>query len=373
MLYWLLYPLTNWWFGFNVFRYITFRATFAAVTAFVVSLLLGPIVIRRLRAANLGEKVRRGEDYRSIEKEHSHKEGTPTMGGLLILVAVLGSTLLWARLDLAPAWVAMGAMAWMGAVGFLDDLIKLRGRPGCRGLPGRVKLLGQVLLGLGVSWFLFGASETAEWAPQMMVPFSKHPLLYIGPGAVLFTILVIAGSSNAVNLTDGLDGLAIGCLGIASLAFAVLAYVTGHAGLADYLNILFIPGAGELTVFCATLVGASLGFLWFNSYPAQVFMGDTGSLACGAAIGTVAVLIRKELFLLLVGGVFVAEAVSVLSQKFYFKLTRRLYGQGRRIFLCAPLHHHFQVRQVAENKITVRFWICAIICALLGIGALKLQ
>ncbi len=206
-----------------------------------------------------------------------------------------------------------------------------------------------------------------------MIPFSKHPLFDLGFFGIIFIIVVVAGSSNSVNLTDGLDGLAIGCVGIAAFAFAVLSYLSGHIQIADYLNILYVPGAGELTVFCAALAGASLGFLWFNSYPAQVFMGDTGSLACGAAIGVVSVLIRKELFLLLVGGVFVVEALSVLFQTSYFKLTRRYCGAPRRIFRCAPLHHHFQCAGLAENKITVRFWICALICALIGIGALKLQ
>jgi len=374
MLYWLLYPLTDFWAGFNVFRYITFRATFAAVTAFLISLIFGPRIICRLKELNFIEKIRRGETYKQLENQHSHKEGIPTMGGLLILLSVLVPSLLWARLDLHQIWVAMAAMLWMGVIGFIDDQFKLRGIGGRRGLPESVKLIGQTLLGLGIALFLYSWAESAPWASQLIVPFYKHPLVWdMGLLGVLLIILVVVGSSNAVNLTDGLDGLAIGCVGIAAFACAVLAYVSGHREIAAYLNILFVPGAGELTVFCAALVGASLGFLWFNSYPAQVFMGDTGSLACGAALGTVAILIKKELFLILIGGIFVIEAFSVLSQRYYFKLTRRLSGEGRRIFLCAPLHHHFQYRKLAENKITVRFWICALVFALLALGALKLQ
>jgi len=367
MLYYIFYPLRDVWFGFNVFKYITFRAAAAAVTAFLFTVVFGKPIIARLRELKVGEKIRSGRYYEALHQYQKGKEGTPTMGGLIILLSVLLATLFWARLATLQVQVIIVSSLWLGLIGFLDDWIKLRG-VGRRGLPGKVKLAGQVLLGLFIALFLLYHPETSSYAAHLRIPFYKHAFIQdLGIFSILFTILVLVGSTNAVNLTDGLDGLAVGCLAIAALAFAALSYIIGHARFAEYLQTFYIPGAGELAVFCAALGGASLGFLWFNAYPAQVFMGDTGALACGGAIGTVAILIKKELFLILIGGVFVIEAASVILQVLSFKL------RGRRIFRMAPLHHHFELQNIPESKITVRFWICAIIFALIGLGALKVQ
>ncbi|MFH1039306.1 MAG: phospho-N-acetylmuramoyl-pentapeptide-transferase [PVC group bacterium] len=367
MLYYIFYPLRNVWFGFNVFKYITFRAAAAAVTAFLLTIVFGKPIIARLRELKVGEKIRSGRYYETLHQYQKGKEGTPTMGGLIILLSVLLATLFWARLATLQVQVIVVSSLWLGLIGFIDDWIKLRGL-GRRGLPGKVKLAGQVLLGLGIALFLLHHPETSSYAAHLRIPFYKHVVIQdLGIFSIFFTILVLVGSTNAVNLTDGLDGLAIGCLSIAALAFAALSYVIGHARFAEYLQAFYIPGAGELAVFCAALGGAGLGFLWFNAYPAQVFMGDTGALACGGAIGTVAVLIKKELFLILIGGVFVIEAASVILQVISFKLW------GRRIFKMAPLHHHFELQNIPESKITVRFWICAVVFALIGLGALKVQ
>ena len=366
MLYYIFYPLREVWFGFNIFKYITFRAACAAVMAFLITLIFAKPIIAKLKSLKVGEHIRGGKYYEDLHERHKEKEGTPTMGGLIILLAVMLSTLFWARLATLQVQVIIISSLWLGVIGFIDDWIKLRGF-GKRGLSGKVKLAGQVILGLGIGLYLLYHPETSSYAGHLRIPFYKYVLHDIGIFSVLFTILVLVGSTNAVNLTDGLDGLAIGCLSIAALAFAALAYVSGHVQFADYLQILYIPGAGELTVFCAALGGAGLGFLWFNAYPAQVFMGDTGALACGGAIGTVAVLIKKELFLILIGGVFVIEAISVILQVLSFKLS------GRRIFKMAPLHHHFEMKHIPETKITVRFWICAVIFALIGLGALKMR
>ncbi len=366
MFYYIFYPLRDIWFGFNIFKYITFRSGAAAITAFVFTMIFGQLIIAKLRELKVGEKIRSGKYYEDLHQRHKTKEGTPTMGGLIILLAVMLATLFWARLATLQVQVIVISSLWLGLIGFFDDWIKLR-RIGRRGLPGRVKLAGQILLGLGLGIFLLYHQETASYAGHLRIPFYKYALQDIGIFSVLFTILVLVGTTNAVNLTDGLDGLAVGCLSIAALAFAALAYVSGHLQFANYLQVLYIPGAGELAVFCAALAGAALGFLWFNTYPAEVFMGDTGALALGGAIGTVAVLIKKELFLLLIGGVFVIEAVSVILQVVSFKLW------GKRIFKMAPLHHHFEFKNIPETKITVRFWILAVIFALIGLGALKMQ
>ena len=359
--------MREFWFGFNVFRYITFRAAGAALTAFVISLIWGGPIIARLSRLKIKEKIRNGKHYENLYKLHKGKEGTPTMGGIIIILALMVSTIFWVRLEVLQARIIVISTLWLGLIGFVDDLVKLK-RLGGRGLPGRIKFAGQVLFGVTVSYYLLNHPETAHYAGQIRIPFYKYPLFAdIGFFSILFTVLVIVGTTNAVNITDGLDGLAIGCLTIAALAYAVLCYLSGHFEFAGYLQIAFIPGAGELAVFCAGLAGAGLGFLWFNSHPAQVFMGDTGALACGGAIGTAAVLINKEFFLLLVGGVFFLEVVSVIAQVLSFKLT------GKRVFAIAPMHHHFEIKGMAESKITIRFWIVAILFALIGIGALKLQ
>jgi len=365
MLYYLLYPLREYFFGFNVFRYITFRAAAAAVTAMILSIALGPWVIRKMHELELGQRVRR--DWFPLYSQHKSKEGTPTMGGMLIILAVLASCLLWADILNHFVLLVMCALVWLGTLGFMDDYLKVR-RKDAHGMRAKVKFAGQVILGLSIGAYLLAHPATARYAGEVSVPFYKHPLVAnLGLFYIVFAVLVIVGSSNAVNLTDGLDGLAIGCVIIAALVYSVLSYVSGHSVFAHYLGIRYVPRSGELAVCCASIVGAGLGFLWYNAHPADIFMGDTGSLALGGAVGLVAILIKKEIALLLVGGVFVMEALSVILQVASFKLT------GRRIFLMTPLHHHFEMKGWSETKVTVRFWIIALIFALVGLGALKLQ
>jgi len=365
MLYYLLYPLREYFFGFNVFKYITFRAAAAAVTAMILSIALGPWVIRKMHELEVGQRVRR--DWFPLYSQHKSKEGTPTMGGVLIILTVLASSLLWADVCNRFVLLALFALVWLGVLGFVDDYLKVK-RKDVHGLGAKVKFAGQIILGLFIGALLLAHPATERYAGEVSVPFYKHPLVAnLGLFYIVFAILVIVGSSNAVNLTDGLDGLAIGCVVIAALAYSVLSYVSGHAVFAHYLGIRYIPRSGELAVFCAGIAGAGLGFLWYNAHPADIFMGDTGALALGGVVGLVAILIKKEIALLLVGGVFVLEALSVILQVASFKLT------GRRIFLMAPLHHHFEMKGWSETKVTVRFWIIALIFALIGLGALKLQ
>ena len=362
MLYHWLYPLRDVFFGFNVFKYITFRSVGAAVTAFLISLLLGPIVIRWLNKLKVREVIRR-KHVDSLYVLHATKEGTPTMGGILLLAAVLFSTLLWADVFNKYILLAVISTCWLGLIGFIDDYIKLKSRRS-RELTVLTKLTGQIILGVLIGLYLFykpGFGQTLD------IPFFKNLAVNLGYFYIFFVVLLIVGCSNAVNLTDGLDGLAIGCIIIAAAAYSVMSYVTGHVNFSDYLRILYIPGTGELTVFCASIVGAGLGFLWYNSYPASIFMGDTGSLALGGAIGVVAVLIKKELLLLLVGGIFVIEALSVILQVASFKI------RGRRIVAMAPIHHHFQLKGWPESKVIIRFWIVAIIFLLLSLATLKLR
>jgi len=362
MLYYIFYPLKNIWFGFNVFKYLSFRSAMASTTAFLVCLIFGPAVISWIKSLNFGQNIRR-EYVESLYDLHKHKQGTPTMGGLLIILAITISTLLWADILNRYVILALGSFLWLGAIGFMDDYIKVAKKRSL-GLRARPKLLGQILLGLALSVFIISFTEIPA---TIHVPFCKQFVLNIGILYILFVILVITSSSNAVNLTDGLDGLAIGCTIIAALTYAILGYIAGNFKLSDYLNIFYLEGAGELSVFCAAMVGSGLGFLWFNSHPASVFMGDTGSLALGGAIGTVAVLIKKELLLFLVGGIFVVEALSVVLQVIWFKTT------GKRLFLMSPRHHHFQLAGWPESKITIRFWIVAIVLALVSLASLKLQ
>ncbi|HEU5320963.1 MAG TPA: phospho-N-acetylmuramoyl-pentapeptide-transferase [Methylomirabilota bacterium] len=359
MLYHFLVPLAKDHIVFNVFRYLTFRSFMALITALVVSLLVGPWLIRRLRAMQAG-----GETVREDTPErHRSKKGTPTMGGVIILLAIVTSTVLWANLTNRYVWVAVLAITGFGLVGMWDDWTKVRRR---RGIPARVKLSAQVLLTLALLQLVYW-QHPANWAPVLAIPFFKGWLVDLGWMWLPFAMLVVIGSSNAVNLTDGLDGLAIGPVIMAGGAFGVLAYLTGNFRAADYLKILNVRGAGELTVFCAALVGAAIGFLWFNCHPAEVFMGDAGSLALGGAIGMLAVLTKAELLLPLIGGIYVVEAVSVIVQVVSFKLT------GRRVFRMAPLHHHYELTGWAEPKIVVRFWIVSFALALLALTTLKLR
>ena len=359
MLYYFLVPLAKDHIVFNVFRYLTFRSFMALITAFIISLLVGPWLIRRLRTAQHG-----GETIREDTPErHRTKKGTPTMGGIVILTAILATTLLWANLANRYVWVVILATAGFGLVGVWDDMTKLRTR---KGLPSRVKFGAQLVVALAVLQLVYWQPASA-WLPVLAIPFFKGWLFNLGWLWIPFALLVIVGASNAVNLTDGLDGLAIGPVIMAGAAFGVIAYLTGNFRAADYLKILNVRGAGELTVFCGALIGAAIGFLWFNCHPAEIFMGDAGSLALGGAIGTLAVLTKAELLLPLIGGLYVVEALSVIIQVASFKLT------GRRVFRMAPLHHHYELSGWSEPKIVVRFWIVSFALALLALTTLKLR
>ena len=358
MLYLLLYPLHTQFAIFNVFRYLSFRIIYAALTAFVIVFVLAPPVIRKLQRYGIGQKIR--EDGPS---HHQVKGGTPTMGGVLILFAVIVATLLWTDLTSRYVWLAVFAMISFGAVGFWDDYLKtVRGKN--QGLTALQKIVAQavVALGIGVLFYSLPAYST-----KLSVPFFKSFSPDIGLFYIPFAVLVIVGASNAVNLTDGLDGLAIGPVMVAAMAYTVVAYISGHKVFADYLLIPYIEGSGELAIFTGSIVGASLGFLWFNTYPASVFMGDVGSLPLGAALGTVAVISKNELLLVLVGGVFVIEALSVIFQVVSYK------SRGKRVFLMAPIHHHFELKGWEEPKVVVRLWIVAMLLALFSLSTLKLR
>lgn len=362
MLYYLFYYLKDTWSGFNVFRYITFRAAMASLTALLISMIFGPMIIKWLKKVNFGQYIRK-EHVESLYDLHKHKQGTPTMGGVLIIMSIAVSTLLWADILNKYVIMALVAFLFLGVVGFADDYIKVVKKRNL-GLRANVKFLSQVFLAIIIATFVLIYTPIPT---TLSVPFLKFFSAELSLFYLIFVIIVITGASNAVNLTDGLDGLATGCTIIAALAYTVLSYITGNFKFADYLNVFYLQGAGELSVFCAAIVGAGLGFLWFNSYPATVFMGDTGSLALGGGLGVVAVFIKKELLLFLVGGIFVIEATSVLLQVIWFKTTKK------RLFLMAPIHHHFQLLGWPESKITIRFWILAIILALLSLSTLKLQ
>lgn len=362
MLYHLLFPLHQEIALFNVFRYITFRAASAVVTALLLSLWLGPRFIRLLRRLSIGQNIRDVGPER-----HQVKAGTPTMGGVLILFAVLVPTLLWANLRNPFVWLAVGVTSAFGLIGFTDDYLKIRRRQNL-GLSARVKLLLSVLVASAAAAIVISLPAAYPFESTLAFPFFKRAIFDLGLLYIPFVTVVLVGSSHAVNLTDGLDGLAIGATLVAAATYAIFTYVAGNSVVATYLQVPYVRGVGEVAVFCAALVGASLGFLWFNSHPAEVFMGDVGSLAIGGAIGIVAVLSKQEVVLLLVGGLFVLEAMSVILQVGYFKLTG-----GRRVFRMAPLHHHFELCGWAEPKIIVRFWILAILFALLGLSTLKLR
>jgi len=346
--------------GFGVFRYITLRTILAVLTALVISFVVGPGMIRRLSAYKIGQTVR--DDG---PQSHLSKAGTPTMGGALILVAVAISTLLWADLSNRYVWIVLLTTLAYGAVGMYDDYKKLVLKD-ARGLAARWKYFWQSLFGIAAAYALY-SSAVSPAETQLMIPFVKDFVIDLGPWFMLLTYFVIVGSSNAVNLTDGLDGLAILPTVLVAGALGVFAYVSGHAQISDYLLIPHLSGVGELAVFCGALVGAGLGFLWFNAYPAQVFMGDVGALALGAALGVLAVAVRQEVALFIMGGVFVVETVSVIMQVASFKLT------GRRIFRMAPLHHHFELKGWPEPRVIVRFWIITVILVLVGLASLKIR
>ncbi|MBB5022221.1 phospho-N-acetylmuramoyl-pentapeptide-transferase [Desulfurispira natronophila] len=341
----------------NVFQYITFRAIYAAITALLLSFLLGPTIIELMRRKQFGQVVRE-----CGPESHSSKSGTPTMGGVLIIFATVVPTLLWADLHNMYVWIAILTMVVGGCIGLADDLLKIA-HQSSDGLSGRRKLLAQCLLALFVAWMLYANGISTG----LTIPFYKQFDLDLGLWFIPFAMLVIVGSSNAVNLTDGLDGLAIGAVLICAATFAIVVYITGHAIFASYLYLDFIPGAGELTIFLCALCGAGLGFLWYNSHPAEIFMGDVGSLSMGASLGAIAIMVKQEILLAIVGGIFVLEAISVMIQVGYFRMT------GKRFFLMAPIHHHFELSGLSESKVIVRLWTVAIILALVGLSTLKLR
>ena len=377
MLYWLLYlKLFHYFPPFRIFRYLTFRTAFASLTALFTGLIVGPIVIKRLRDFQIGQYIRE-----EGPQAHQKKAGTPTMGGLLIAIAILVPTLLWADLANPFVWLAVFSTVAFGAIGFTDDYLKVVHRRNL-GLTARAKLGLQIAASVAIAVALITLQYRGQYSTRLLVPFFKqvHPDLVIQrllghpqlwPLAfvpfVAFVALVIVGSSNAVNLTDGLDGLAIGCTVIAAGALAVLTYLSGHATFATYLELQRMPQVGELTIFCGAMVGSAIGFLWYNAHPAEVFMGDVGSLALGGAIGTVAVMIKQELLLPFIGGIFVIEALSVILQVGSYKLRKK------RIFKMAPIHHHFELLGWSESKVIVRFWIASLVFALFALTTLKLR
>ena len=359
MLYHLLYPLHTTFIGFNVFRYITFRCIGGAVTAFLIMLILGPLFIRAMQRLQIGQVVR--EDG---PETHFVKRGVPTMGGLLILFSIVLATLLWARLDNILVWLSLFILVCYGAVGAYDDFRKIA-KKNSKGLSPRGKLALQVAGAAVVGLVIF---FHPGFDGHLSVPFFKNIYPDLGVFYIVFAIVVIVGSSNAVNLTDGLDGLAAGPTVITAAVYLIFSYLAGHMILADYLQIPYVPGSGEVAIFCGAIVGGALGFLWFNAYPAQIFMGDVGSLALGGALGAVAIIIKQEILLAIVGGIFVMEALSVIMQVGYFKMT-----SGKRIFLMAPFHHHFEKKGWLEPKVVVRFWIVSIILGLFALATLKLR
>jgi phospho-N-acetylmuramoyl-pentapeptide-transferase len=361
------------WSAFNVFQYITFRSVGAAVTAFLLSLIFGQRVIRKLISLKVGQPIRTAEEVNKLFELHGQKAGTPTMGGVLLLGAVVASSLLWARPDNSAVWLLIFTLLYCGGLGWWDDYLKVA-KKNSKGVSEGTKVIAQLALaGIVTAYFLLNPAIEVQ-ARMLFVPFSKEPILWnLGALTFAFFALVIVGASNAVNLTDGLDGLAAGCTTTVAFTYGILAYVAGNWKIAQYLQLPFYPFAGELCVVCMALVGASFGFLWWNAYPAKVFMGDTGSLAIGGVLGVVAICCKQEMLLVLVGGVFVMEAVSVLIQRTWFKITRKRYGEGRRVFLMSPIHHHFELKGWKENTVIVRFWILSIMFAFLGLATLKLR
>ena len=360
MLYSLAEYLTQFYSGFNLFQYLTMRTILGVLTALVISLLVGPAMIRYLSRYNIGQNVR--DDG---PQSHFSKAGTPTMGGALILVAIIVSTLLWSDLSSRFVWIVLMVTAGFGLIGWVDDYKKIV-FGNSKGLSAKAKYFWQSLIGLTAAYILFTTAQVPI-ETQLILPFFKNVVVDLGWFYVLLAYLVIVGSSNAVNLTDGLDGLAILPTVLVGGALGVFAYVTGNTNFAGYLGIPYVPGVGEMVVFCGALVGAGLGFLWFNTYPAQVFMGDVGALALGAALGIIAVIVRQELVLFIMGGIFVVETISVVLQVASYKLT------GRRIFRMAPLHHHYELKGWPEPRIIVRFWIITVILVLIGLASLKIR
>ena len=362
MLYWLLVPLRKYFFFFNVFRYITVRTALAGLTALLLSLVLGPWLIRFLKKRQIGQEIR-------AEGPQSHyaKKGTPSMGGILIIAATVVPTLLWGNFDDIYIWLAMGAMIFFGAVGFMDDVLKVR-KKNSLGLSSRQKFALQFLLAALIGLALIGLGLSKKFSLVISLPFVKDWTAYLGWFYLPWIVFILVGSSNAVNLADGLDGLAIGLTFFSATALTALTYIVGNIKWSNYLGIAYVSSAAELTVFAGALAGACLGFLWFNCHPAQVFMGDVGALSLGGTLGLIAILIKQEFLLFFVAGVFIVEALSVLLQVSYFKLSG-----GKRVFKMAPLHHHFELMGWPEEKVVIRFWILAIVFALFSLTTLKLR
>ena len=370
-------------FEYNIFNAITFRSAAAFFSSLIICFLIGPKIIRKLQVLQIGEVI-----HSNGPLSHQKKQGTPTMGGIIIILAIILPTFLWSDLNNDYILIVMLSTFWMGAIGFIDDYLKVVKKLQ-KGLIARYKLISQILLGSIISFLVYSLlpdpiifidnidgsnSEKFISIESVSLPFLSNGYIEINSILYIFLIIiVITGASNAVNLTDGLDGLAIGLLAISLLGFAAISYATGRTDFSDYLNIIYIEGASELTVFCMSAVGACLGFLWYNSNPASVFMGDTGSLSLGAAIGVLSILLKKEILLILIGGVFVSEALSVIIQVSYYKFTKAKYGEGKKIFLMAPLHHHFELKGWHENHIVIRFWIIGILLALLSLTTFKIQ
>ncbi len=359
MIYHLLYPLHTTISGFNVFRYITFRTIYATLTAFLICFLIGPWIIKKLKELQVRQYIR--DDG---PKTHLQKAGTPTMGGVLIIFAVVVSTLLWTNLTNTYIWIILFVITGFGAIGFADDYLMLQ-KKRSKGLSAKAKFILQIIVAVFAAFFIY---KYSGFATTVTIPFLKNITPDLGWGYIIFAAIVIVATSNAVNLTDGLDGLAIGPIIISAATYMFFAYVAGHVKIANYLQINAVPGSGEAAVVCGAIAGAGLGFLWFNAYPAQIFMGDVGSLSLGAALGTVAVITKQEMLLIIVGGIFVVEALSVIFQVSFFKITN-----GKRIFRMAPIHHHFELKGWAEPKVIVRFWIVAIALALISMSTLKIR
>jgi len=360
MLYLLLYPLHEYFSFFNVFRYITFRTAWATITALLIAFLMGPWLIKKLKEFKIGQQIR--EDG---PKTHLNKAGTPTMGGILMVGAIVISTLLWTDLRNRYIWLLLFTTISLGLLGFFDDYLKIK-KGESKGLRARDKFFWQIVISLFIGLFLY-LDPNDPYSSMLSIPFFKKWLIDLGFFYIPFTVLVIVGASNAVNLTDGIDGLATGLVGIAAIANAGLVYISGHAQFSRYLQVLYLPGTGELTIFCGAMLGACLGFLWYNTFPAEVFMGDVGSLSLGGALGAIAVITKHEIVLTLVGGIFVIEALSVILQVASFKLT------GKRVLKMAPIHHHFELKGWPEPKVIIRFWIVGILLALLSLSTLKLR
>jgi len=359
LIYYLLYPLHTTFSFFNVFRYITFRTIIASITALLICLFLGQWMIQKLQEMQIGQQIR--DDG---PQSHLAKKGTPTMGGILIILAVVVSTLLWTNLSDVYVWMILLVTIGYGLIGFIDDYRKLAGKSS-KGVSGKTRLAGEIAIALFVSMILY---IKPGFNSQITIPFFKTVLPNLGWGYVLLSTFIIVGAANAVNLTDGLDGLAIGPVVICFATYLLFAYFAGNVKVASYLQIVHVSGVGELTVFCGAIVGAGLGFLWFNAYPAEIFMGDVGSLSLGGALGAIAIITKQEILLAIIGGIFVMETFSVIFQVGYFKITG-----GKRILRMAPLHHHFELKGWAEPKVIVRFWIISILLALLAISTLKLR